>query len=151
MRQARFSPAEYKQLYEAKREYARKPFHGHYKWNAEQVHDYVLFLANTGLRPDEAKNIQHRDVTIVVDNARGRAPSSHPSRPSPGRAERRRRGPFASPPWYKGLRTAITVTASRQTTPGPHPRHGHCPDDSSPPRLKAMLTAGQHVGNGQNT
>lgn len=39
----------------------------HYKWNAEQVHDYVLFMANTGLRPDEAKNLQHRDVTVVID------------------------------------------------------------------------------------
>ena len=66
-----FSPAEYKQLYEATREYAREPFHDHYKWNAEQVHDYVLFLANTGLRPDEAKNLQHRDVSIVVDEATG--------------------------------------------------------------------------------
>lgn len=66
-----FSPAEYKQLYEATREYAREPFHEHYKWNAEQVHDYVLFMANTGLRPDEAKNLQHRDVTIVRDEATG--------------------------------------------------------------------------------
>jgi integrase len=66
-----FSPAEYKQLYEATREYARKPFHDHYKWNAEQVHDYVLFLANTGLRPDEAKNLQHRDVAIVHDEGSG--------------------------------------------------------------------------------
>jgi integrase len=64
-----FSPAEYKQLYEATRAYAKQPFHGHYKWNAEQVHDFVLFLANTGLRPDEAKNLQHRDVTIVEDEA----------------------------------------------------------------------------------
>ena len=66
-----FSPAEYKQLYEATREYAREPFHERYKWNAEQVHDYVLFMANTGLRPDEAKNLQHRDVAIVVDDATG--------------------------------------------------------------------------------
>jgi len=66
-----FSPAEYKTLYEATRAYARKPFHDHYKWNAEQVHDYVLFMANTGLRPDEAKNLQHRDVTIVEDEATG--------------------------------------------------------------------------------
>jgi integrase len=64
-----FSPAEYKQLYEATRAYASKPFHDHYKWNAEQVHDYVLFMANTGLRPDEAKNLQHRDVSIVIDRA----------------------------------------------------------------------------------
>ena len=66
-----FSPAEYKQLYEATREYARKPFHDHYKWNAEQVDDYVLFMANTGFRPDEAKNLQHRDVSIAVDEATG--------------------------------------------------------------------------------
>jgi hypothetical protein len=48
-----FSPAEDKQLYEATRAYSKEPFHDHFKWNAEQVHDYVLFLANTGLRPDE--------------------------------------------------------------------------------------------------
>ncbi len=66
-----FSPAEYKQLYEATREYAREPFHEHYRWNAEQVHDYVLFMANTGLRPDEARNLQHRDVVIVEDEATG--------------------------------------------------------------------------------
>ena len=66
-----FSPAEYKQLYEATRAYARDPFHERDRWNAEQVHDYVLFLANTGLRPDEAKNLQHRDVAIVEDAATG--------------------------------------------------------------------------------
>jgi integrase len=66
-----FSPAEYKQLYEATREYAKEPFHEHYKWNAEQVHDYVLFMANTGLRPDEARNLQHRDVAIVEDEHSG--------------------------------------------------------------------------------
>jgi len=66
-----FSPAEYKQLYEATRAYAREPFHEHYKWNAEQVHDYVLFMANTGLRPDEARNLQHRDVEVVEDDATG--------------------------------------------------------------------------------
>jgi len=65
-----FSPAEYKQLYESTREYA-KLADPRYKWNAEQVHDFVLFLGNTGLRPDEAKNLQHRDVSIVTDDATG--------------------------------------------------------------------------------
>ena len=51
--------------------YARQPFHERDRWNAEQVHDYVLFLANTGLRPDEANNLQHRDVAIVEDDATG--------------------------------------------------------------------------------
>ena len=65
-----FSPEEYKQLYEATRAHA-KASQIHHRWSAEQVHDYVLFLANTGLRPDEAKNLQHRDVTIVEDDHSG--------------------------------------------------------------------------------
>jgi integrase len=62
-----FSPAEYKQLYEATREYAENPSHENHRWEAEQLHDFVLFMANTGLRPDEAKNLQHRDVSVVKD------------------------------------------------------------------------------------
>lgn len=61
-----FSLAEYKQLYTATRENA-KTARAQDKWAAEQMHDYVLFLANTGLRPDEATNLQHRDVEIVHD------------------------------------------------------------------------------------
>lgn len=66
-----FSPAEYKQLYKASGAYAKEPFHDHYKWNAEQLHDFILFLANTGLQPDEAKNLEHRDIEIVEDEATG--------------------------------------------------------------------------------
>lgn len=62
-----FSPAEYKNLYEATREYA-KTCRPQDRRCAEQVHDYVLFMANTGLRPDEAANLQHRDVEIVHDD-----------------------------------------------------------------------------------
>lgn len=65
-----FSPDEYKRLYTATREHAASA-QTHYKWNAEQVHDYVLFMANTGLRPDAAKNLQHRDVTVVNDKDTG--------------------------------------------------------------------------------
>lgn len=61
-----FSPAEYKQLYMATRDYA-KSIHGRHRWSAEQLHDFVLFMGNTGLRPDEAKNLQHRDIAIVKD------------------------------------------------------------------------------------
>jgi integrase len=66
-----FSPEEYKQLYKATGDYAKHPAQEKHRWNAEQVHDFVLFLANTGLRPDEAKNLQHRDVMIVKDQAIG--------------------------------------------------------------------------------
>jgi integrase len=63
-----FSPEEYKQLYEAARAYAKEPTHTFFKWNAEQVYDFILFMGNTGLRPDEAFNLEHRDVTIAKDD-----------------------------------------------------------------------------------
>lgn len=65
-----FSPEEYKQLYTMTREHAKDSL-PHHRWNAEQLHDYVLFLGNTGLRPDEAKNLQHRDITIVEEGRKG--------------------------------------------------------------------------------
>ena len=66
-----FSPEEYKKLYEATRKRAHEPKQERYKWESEQLHDYVLFSANTGLRPDEARRLQFRDVTIVEDEALG--------------------------------------------------------------------------------
>ncbi|PZP53065.1 MAG: integrase, partial [Micavibrio aeruginosavorus] len=65
-----FSPAEYNQLYKATRLNA-KTASKKFKWGAEQLHDYVLLMGNTGLRPDEAKNLQHRDIEIVEDAATG--------------------------------------------------------------------------------
>lgn len=65
-----FSPSEYKELYRATRDHV-KSILPRYKWNAEQLHDFVLFMGNTGLRPDEVKLLQHRDVAIVKDGATG--------------------------------------------------------------------------------
>ncbi|MGD9656457.1 MAG: tyrosine-type recombinase/integrase [Methylocystis sp.] len=64
-----FSPEEYKKLYEATRRRIQQPKRKRYQWQYEQLHDFVLFMANTGLRPDEAKRLQYRDVTIVDDDA----------------------------------------------------------------------------------
>jgi hypothetical protein len=55
-----FSPEEYKQLYTATRECARNPKRSRYKWESKQQHDFVLFMANTGLRPDEAYRLPGR-------------------------------------------------------------------------------------------
>jgi integrase len=63
-----FSPDEYKRLYEATRQRAHEPLHNRHKWACEQLHDYVLFMANTGLRPDEAARLQFRDVRVVKDH-----------------------------------------------------------------------------------
>jgi integrase len=66
-----FSPEEYKQLYEATRKRALHPKQPRFRWEGEQIHDFVLFSANTGLRPDEALRLQFRDVTIVEDEGSG--------------------------------------------------------------------------------
>lgn len=64
-----FSPDEYRSLYEATRKRAAKPLNNRWRWECEQLHDYVLFMANTGLRPDEAARLQFRDVQEVFDDA----------------------------------------------------------------------------------
>src|SRR5204862_3200819 len=64
-----FSPEEYKKLYEATRKRMQKPKSPRYKWETEQLHDYVLFMANTGLRQYESNRIQFLEVTIVADDA----------------------------------------------------------------------------------
>ena len=62
-----FSPDEYKALFKATRQRAATPLKKRWKWVSEQLHDYVLLLANTGLRPDEAARLEFRDVSVVKD------------------------------------------------------------------------------------
>lgn len=76
-----FTPEEYKMLYQATRENIRKARAASIKareegfarqvWLAEQLHDKILFMANTGIRPDEANWLEYRDVKIVEDEATG--------------------------------------------------------------------------------
>jgi integrase len=64
-----FSPEEYKRLYKATGERAKKPLKERWRTACEDLHDYVLFMVNTGLRPDEAKLVQLRDIEVVEDGA----------------------------------------------------------------------------------
>jgi integrase len=66
-----FSPTEYRQLYEATRGRAKNPTKKNWRWASEQLHDYILFMANTGLRPDESARLEYRDVAIIKDDATG--------------------------------------------------------------------------------
>jgi len=66
-----FSPEEYKALYNATRARAATPPKKRWRWECEQLHDFVLFMVNTGLRPDEAARIEFRDVEIEHDKATG--------------------------------------------------------------------------------
>jgi integrase len=64
-----FSPTEYRKLYQATRKRAQTPLKNRWRWASEQLHDYVLLMANTGLRPDEAARLEFRDVRAVKDSA----------------------------------------------------------------------------------
>lgn len=66
-----FSPDEYKLLYEETRKRTLNPPREQDRLAWENLHDYVLFMANTGLRPDEAGRLEYRDVTIVTDDDSG--------------------------------------------------------------------------------
>ncbi|WP_281320860.1 hypothetical protein [Iodidimonas sp. MBR-22] len=66
-----FTPEEFAALCEATGRNAARPKNGRYKWHAEQLHDFVLLMAHTGLRPDEANMLVYRDVTIVDDDDNG--------------------------------------------------------------------------------
>jgi len=55
-----FSPEEYKQLYEATRKRAHDPKQPRFRWEAEQLHDYVLFSANNPMM-DEWRRTSVRD------------------------------------------------------------------------------------------
>ena len=70
-RRSWFSHEEYKRLYEATRRRAKNAKGKRWQWACEQMHDYVLFMANTGLRPDEVQRLEYRDVEIVDDDASG--------------------------------------------------------------------------------
>lgn len=66
-----FSPEEYKRLYQASRDRAKYPKKERWRSAAENLHDYILFMVNTGVRPDEALGLEYRDVAIVSDDATG--------------------------------------------------------------------------------
>jgi integrase len=58
-------------LYEATRERAKNPPKPRWREVCETFHDYVLFMGNTGLRPDESARLELRDVKIVNDESTG--------------------------------------------------------------------------------
>lgn len=66
-----FSPEEYRKLYTHTRERTKKVKGTSWEYAVEQLHDYILFMANTGLRPDEANRLEFRDVSFEEDAESG--------------------------------------------------------------------------------
>jgi len=71
VRRAWFSHEDYKRLYTATRAKIKAAEGRRWHGSAMQLHDYILFMANTGMRPDEANNLEYRDVEIVHDEPTG--------------------------------------------------------------------------------
>lgn len=63
-----FSPKEYFQLCKATWACVERPPEGVCLALCQQLHNYVVFMANTGLRPDEASHLEFRDVEIDEDD-----------------------------------------------------------------------------------
>lgn len=68
-RRAWFSHEEYDRLHKATRRRITEGKRRGWKSRYEDLHDFVLIMANTGLRPDEAWGLEFRDVTIEDDYA----------------------------------------------------------------------------------
>ena len=66
-----FSHDEYRQLYTATRQNIKDAKSVYHERMAAQLHDKILFMANTGIRPDEANWLEYRDIEIVDDEATG--------------------------------------------------------------------------------
>src|SRR3546814_5428712 len=64
---------------EATRERAKNPPKPRWREVCETFHDYVLFMGNTGLRPDESARLELRDVKIVKDESTGERSEEHTS------------------------------------------------------------------------
>ncbi len=68
-----FTNEEYTKLWKHTQERAKNPPHewGRWKTENEDLHDYILFMTNTGLRTDEAALVEKRDIEIVYDDDTG--------------------------------------------------------------------------------
>jgi integrase len=62
-----FSHPEYKLFTTAIRDRVKDLQKTRHRKSAEDFRDYVLIMANTGLRPDEANRLQYQDVEIALD------------------------------------------------------------------------------------
>jgi integrase len=139
-----FSPEEYKQLYtatgrKASKASARRGWLRRY----QALHDLVLFIANTGLRPDEALRLEFRDVaiekdyatkqTILVIDVRGKTGVGY-CKSMPGavfpfvRTRERREDELRNPSRKKARPSRAKGAGRREMVPVPEPR-GLAPTD----------------------
>lgn len=62
-----FTVPEYRRLYEGMRAWIKQAEHAEYRYTRELLRDYVLILANSGIRVGEANSLRESDVQAFVD------------------------------------------------------------------------------------
>lgn len=63
-----FTVAEYRRVYRATRYRINKVKNERWKYTRQLLHDYILILANTGMRVGEANNLLETDIEKFTDN-----------------------------------------------------------------------------------
>ena len=64
-----FSPEDYRKLYKETWRRTQSPPRERDRNSYKELHDFVIFMANTGLRPSEAKKLRFQDINIISDKA----------------------------------------------------------------------------------
>jgi len=62
-----FTPEEYRKLHRFARKWIRKANNSRSAWSRSMAYNFMLVMANTGMRPSEARNLRWRDVTGHTD------------------------------------------------------------------------------------
>ncbi len=80
-RREAFTPEEYRQLYEYARKWVKEGKRSQNVWYRQMAQNFMLIMANTGMRNSEARNLRWRDIhvrkskdgrTFVAMNVRGK-------------------------------------------------------------------------------
>ncbi len=66
-RREEFTPVEYRKLHNFARGWVKEAQSSLKSWYRTVAYNFVLIMANTGMRPSEAKNLQWRDVSVQSD------------------------------------------------------------------------------------
>lgn len=66
-RREEFTPQEYRHLHTFARKWIKEARSVQIKWHRTMTYNYVLIMANTGMRPTEAKNLRWCDVDVRKD------------------------------------------------------------------------------------
>lgn len=66
-RREEFTPAEYRHLHTTARTWIKKAETDRARWNRAMAYNFMLVMANTGMRTMEARNLRWRDVDVRKD------------------------------------------------------------------------------------